>query len=117
MEEAGKILSKEQNEMMSRLDKALQEFKGKQIVIDTNEDIMTNQLYENFDYKFFQNCEKEVLLDFQDEDNEATPTICIKLDDIYYVTIDENIDVHYVHEIKIELRNKFVMNLKKCLCE
>lgn len=111
MEELSKVLSKEQNEIMSKLDKALQGFKGKQVIIDTNEDIMTDQVYENLDYKFFQDCEKEVLLDFQDENNEATPTICIKLDDIYHITIDENVDVHYVQSIKIELKNKFIMKL------
>ncbi|AKN30044.1 hypothetical protein Ccar_04065 [Clostridium carboxidivorans P7] len=112
MEEAGKILSEEQNEMRSRLDKALQAFKGKQITIDTNEDIMTNQLYEKFDYNFFKNCEEEALLDFQDEDNDSTPTICINIDDICSVKIDEDVDTHYVKEIEIELKNKFVMNLK-----
>ncbi len=114
MEEVVKILSKEQNEMMLILARALQLFKGKQIIIDTNEDIMTNQLYENFDYKFFKNCEEEALLDFQDEDNDAAPTICINLDNIYHIAIDENIDTHYVKEIEIELKNKFIMNLKKC---
>lgn len=112
MKEIGKILSKEQNEMILRLDKALQLFKGKQITIDTNEDIMTNQLYEKFDYNFFKNCEEEALLDFQDEDNDDAPTICINLEDIYHITIDEDVDTHYVKEIKIELKNKFVMNLQ-----
>lgn len=112
MEESGKILSKGQNEMISRLAKALQSFKEKQIIIDTNEDIMTNQLYENFDYKFFKNCEEQELLDFQDENNDDVPRICINLDDIYHITIDENLDTHYVRVIEIELKNKFVMNLK-----
>ncbi|AKA69221.1 hypothetical protein [Clostridium scatologenes] len=112
MKEIGKILSKEQNEMMLRLDKALQLFKGKQITIDTDEDIMTNQLYEKFDYNFFKNCEEEALLDFQDEDNDTTPTICINIDDICHIIIDENIDMHYVKEIEIKLKNKFVINLK-----
>ncbi|AWI04639.1 hypothetical protein [Clostridium drakei] len=112
MKETSKILSKENNEMVSRLDKALQSFKGKQIVIDTNEDIMTNQLYEKFEYNFFKNCEEEALLDFQDENNDTTPTICINIDDIYHITIDEDVDTHYAKDIKIELKNKFVMNLK-----
>lgn len=112
MEKSGNVLSKQQNEMMPRLDKALQAFKGKQITVDTNEDIMTNQLYEKFDYNFFKNCEEEALLDFQDEDNDTVPTICINIDDICHITIDEDVDTHYVKEIEIELKNKFVMNLQ-----
>ncbi|MBV7272118.1 hypothetical protein I6U48_04195 [Clostridium sp. PL3] len=112
MERSGKILSKEQNEMMSRLDKALQSFKGKQIIIDTNEDIMSNQIYKNFSYNFFENCEEEVLLDFQDEDNAEAPTICINIADIWHITIDENVYTRYVKKIEIELKNKFIINLK-----
>jgi hypothetical protein len=58
MEETGQVLSKEQSVIIERLDKSLQEFKGKQVLIDTNNDIVTNQLYKDFAYKFFQNCEK-----------------------------------------------------------
>jgi hypothetical protein len=112
MKEIGQVLSKEQNEMMSRLNKALQVFKGKQVLIDTSDDIMTNQLYENFDYKFFQNCEKETLLDFQDENNEETPTICIKAHDIYNITIDQGVAENCVQNIKIQLKNKFTIRLE-----
>ena len=109
---ARQVLSKEQNEMVSRLTKALQVLKGKQVLIDTSGGIMTNQLYKNFDYKFFENCEKENLLDFQDEDNEETPTICIKIDDIYHIIIDDNVDEHYIKVIKIELTNEFTIRLE-----
>ena len=42
-----------------------------------------------------------------DEDNEETPNICIKLDDIYDITIDDNVE-----SIKIELTNKFTIRLE-----
>lgn len=107
MKEAGQVLSKEQNEMMSRLTKALEVFKGKQVLVNTSDDIMTNQLYEDFDYKVFQNCEKETLLDFQDENNEETPIICINLHDVYNSTIDPD-----VKNIRIELKNEFTIRLE-----
>lgn len=107
MGEAAQVLSKEQNDMMSRLSKALQVFKGKQVLVDTSDDIMTNQLYEDFDYKLFQNCEKETLLDFQDENNEETPIICIRSQDIHNITIDQD-----VKNIKIELKDEFTIRLE-----
>jgi hypothetical protein len=107
MEEVEQVLPKEQSEMVSRLSKSLQVLKGKQVLLNTSGGIMTNQLYENFDCNFFQNCEKETLLDFQDEDNEETPNICIKLDDIYDITIDDNVE-----SIKIELTNEFTIRLE-----
>lgn len=112
MEETSQRLSKEQSEIMARLDKALQEFKGKQVLINTSNDIITNQLYRNLDYKLFQNCEKETLLDFQDEDSEENPIICIKSDDIHHITIDHSADEHYVEAIKIELKKEFNIRLE-----
>jgi hypothetical protein len=112
MEETDQVLSKEQREIIERLDKALQEFKGKQVLIDTSDDIVTNQLYKDLDYKFFQNCEKETLLDFQDEKNEENPVICIKLDDINHITINHSVDEHHVEAIKVELKKEFNIRLE-----
>lgn len=106
-EQVEQVLSKEQNEKVSRLKKALEVFKGKQVLVNASGGIMTNQLYENFDCNFFQNCQKETLLDFQDKNNEETPIICIKLDDIYDITIDDNVD-----GVKIQLKDEFTIRLE-----
>jgi hypothetical protein len=100
-------LSKEQSEIVLRINKVLQVFKGKQVLVNASGGIITNQLYKNFDYKFFQNCEKETLLDFQDPGNEENPTVCIKIDDICHTTISDN-----VGSIKIELKDEFTIRLE-----
>lgn len=107
MGEAGQVVSKEQNEMIPRLSKALEGFKGKHIIVNTSGGIMTNELYTNFEYKFFENCEKQKLLDFQDEGNAGAPTICINLDDIHHITIDDNDE-----DIKIQLKDEFTIRLE-----
>jgi len=110
--EAGQVLSKEQSELVSRLDKALQVLKGKQVLIDISGGIMTNQLYENFHYKFFGNCQKENLLDFQDENNAEAPTVCINLNNIYDVAINDSASENYVEGIKIQLKDKSTIRLQ-----
>lgn len=107
MGEAGQVLSKEQSEMIPRLSKALEGFKGKQVILNTSGGIMTNELYRNFEYKFFENCEKQNLLDFQDEGNAEAPTICINLDHIHHITVDDNDE-----DIEIQLKDEFTIRLE-----
>lgn len=107
VEELEQALPKEKYEMVLGLNKVLQVLEGKQVLIDTSNDILTNQLYKDFEYNTFQNCEKETLLDFQDKSNEENPNICVNIDDIYDITIDDNVE-----GVKIELKDEFTIRLE-----
>lgn len=112
IEEEGQMISKGESEFITVLRKGLQILKGRQVLIDASEGILENELYKSFEYKFFQNCEKENLLDFQDENNAEAPTICMNLNDIYNVAVDNSVDGSKVENIEIQLKDEFTIRLK-----
>lgn len=85
-------LELEQNEQESfnELYKALDYLKGHEVMIDSWNGIMVFKPFDNFNYSLKENRYKEMLLDFDNEDEEFTSGLTIKLKDIQDIEIDDN---------------------------
>ncbi|MBC2579960.1 hypothetical protein [Clostridium sp. DJ247] len=115
MEEAGQIMLAERNEFLDRMDKALQSFIGKSIMVEINGVIFTSNYYENFGYNYFTNSRNEPMLTFKNAADDEFE-ITVSVDDITIAIVADNID-DYTEELAEGENEYYADDVEIYLCD